>query len=166
MIARLRVTPLGAAHDRGAFHSRSEPLNRYLREQASQDVRRRLSTCLVAVDAAGGLVGDYTLSARSVPLDKLDARARRKLPNYEAIPVILGRLAIDERFVGKGYGAALLADSIQRALRTDLAAYAMFTQAKDEQAARFYRHHGFVESPDDPLQLRLALATAASLIGP
>lgn len=165
MSARLRVAPLGAAHDRGGFRSRSEPLNRYFREQASQDVRRRLSICPVAVDAGGSLVGYYTLSAWSVPLDKLDARAQRKLPKYEAIPVILlGQLAIDERFVGKGYGAALLADAIQRALQTDLGAYAMFTQAKDEQAARFCRHHGFVESPDDPLQLHLALATAASLI--
>lgn len=165
MSVRLRVTPLDAVHDRAMFHSRSDPLNRYLREQASQDVRRRLSTCLVAVDAAGRVVGYYTLSPWSVPLDKLDAIAQRKLPKYAAIPVILlGRLAVDEEFAGKGYGGALLADAIQRALRSDLAAYALFTHAKDEQAAGFYRHHGFVESPGDPLQLHMAHATASPLI--
>jgi hypothetical protein len=55
----------------------------------------------------------------------------------------IGRLAVDRRHQGRQLGAALLFDAIARAIRADAAVFALVVDAKDEAAARFYRHHGF-----------------------
>lgn len=71
----------------------------------------------------------------------------------------MGRLAVDQAFKGQGLGGALLADALDRAVRSEIAAYALMVDAKDEAAAAFYRHHGFIALPDSPLTLFLPLAT-------
>lgn len=71
----------------------------------------------------------------------------------------MGRLAVDQNFKGQGLGGALLADALDRAIRSEIAAYALVVDAKDELAAAFYRHHGFIALPDAPLTLFLPLAT-------
>ena len=58
-----------------------------------------------------------------------------------------------------GQLGALLADALDRAARSEIAAFAMMVDAKDEAAAAFYRHHGFIALPDSPLTLFLPLAT-------
>ena len=77
----------------------------------------------------------------------------------------MGRLAIARRFAGRGLGAALLADALTRALRAEIPAFALIVDAKDDKAAAFYRHHGFIALQSDPLTLVLPLATAAGLAG-
>lgn len=72
----------------------------------------------------------------------------------------MGRLAVDQAFKGQGLGGALLADALDRAARSEIAAFALMVDAKDETAAAFYRHHGFIALPDSPLTLFLPLATA------
>ncbi|MFW5396840.1 MAG: hypothetical protein XXXNARYT_002568 [Candidatus Accumulibacter regalis] len=59
-------------------------------------------------------------------------------------------------------GGALLADALDRAARSEIAAYALMVEGKDEAAVAFYRHHGFIALPDSPLTLFLPLATALS----
>ncbi len=71
----------------------------------------------------------------------------------------MGRLAVDEAFKGQGLGGALLADALGRATRSEIAAYALMVDAKDEAAAAFYRHHGFIALPDSSRTLFLPLAT-------
>jgi GNAT superfamily N-acetyltransferase len=65
----------------------------------------------------------------------------------------------DRGFQGRGLGGALLADALARAARAEIAAYALMVDAKDEVAATFYRHHGFIALPDSPLVLFLPRAT-------
>lgn len=85
---------------------------------------------------------------------------RKKLPRYPSVPAVrMGRLAVDQRFKGQGLGGALLADALDRAVNAEIAAYALLVDAKDEPAACFYRHHGFITLPDSPLALFLPLAT-------
>jgi GNAT superfamily N-acetyltransferase len=71
----------------------------------------------------------------------------------------MGRLAVDQAFKGQGLGGALLADALDRAARAEIAAYALMVDAKDDSAADFYRHHGFIALPDSPRTLFLPLAT-------
>ena len=52
-----------------------------------------------------------------------------------------------------------LADALERATRSEIAAFALVVDAKDEAAAAFYSHHGFIALPDSPLTLFLPLAT-------
>lgn len=165
--APFRLAPLDAAHDRAAFDSGSEPLNRYLREQVSQDIRRRVAACFVALAGENRIAGYYTLASASVRLADLPAGIGKKLPRYPTIPAVrMGRLAIDQAFKGQGLGGALLVDALDRAARSEIAAYALIVDAKDEAAAAFYRHHGFIALPDAQRTLFLPLATVQSLRNP
>lgn len=158
--APFRLAPLDAAHDRAAFNSDSAPLNRYLREQVTQDVRRRVAACFVALADGQRIAGYYTLASASLLLADLPASTSKKLPRYPSVPAVrMGRLAIDQAFKGQGLGGALLADALDRAARAEIAAYALMVDAKDESAADFYRHHGFIALPDSPRTLFLPLAT-------
>lgn len=155
-----------SAHDRSRFVSGSAALDRYLREQASQDIRRRIATCFVAVDvAAGGIAGFYTLAAASMQIDALAPEITRKLPRYPLVPVaLLGRLAVAQGYQGKGLGAALVADALKRCARAELGVFALLVDAKDESAQRFYEHFGFSLLPGESRRLVLPIATALRLL--
>ncbi|MBS4019787.1 MAG: GNAT family N-acetyltransferase [Dechloromonas sp.] len=155
------LSPLDAAHDRAAFRCDSEPLNHYLRDQVTQDIRRRVAACFVALADEQRIAGYYTLASASVLLADLPASIGKKLPRYPSVPAVrMGRLAVDQAFKGQGLGGALLADALDRAARSEIAAFAMIVDAKDETAAAFYQHHGFIALPDSPRTLFLPLATA------
>jgi GNAT superfamily N-acetyltransferase len=157
--APFHVTALHSDHDRTNFCSGSEPLDRYLREQISQDIKRRVATCFVAFNNQR-IAGYYTLASASIMLADLPSSIGKKLPRYPTVPSVrMGRLAVDEAFKGQGLGGALLADALTRAARSEIAAYALMVDAKDEQAARFYLHHGFIALPDRAVTLFLPLAT-------
>lgn len=158
--APLQLAPLDATHDRAAFNSASEPLNRYLREQVIQDIHRRVAACFVALTDEQRIAGYYTLASASLLLADLPASTGKKLPRYPTVPAVrMGRLAVDQAFKGHGLGGALLADALDRAVRSEIAAFALMVDAKDEAAEAFYRHHGFIALPDSPLTLFLPLAT-------
>ena len=154
------IEPLGA-HDRSAFSCGTAPLDRYLREQASQDVKRLVAGCFVVVEAATGtLAGYYTLAASSVAANDLPPKFAKRLPRYPLFPAaLIGRLAVDQRYQGRGIGSALLADAALRVLRSDMKALALIVEAKDEKAAAFYRLQGFAPFANHPLSLYLPLET-------
>jgi len=134
-------------HDRSSFTCGVEPLDRYLQQQVTQDMRRRVAKCFVLTEQATGIVaGYYTLSGTSVFLADLPQAFAKRLPRYPSVPAaLLGRLAIATAYRGRHLGAALLADAAERASRADLAVFAIVTDPKDDQARRFYMKHGFVE---------------------
>ncbi len=163
-MSRFQLAPLAAAHDRAAFNSDAEPLNRYLQEQVTQDVRRRVAACFVALADEKRIEGYYTLASASLVLADLPASIGKKLPRYPTVPAVrMGRLAVDQAFKGQGLGGALLADALDRAARSEIAACALMVDAKDEAAAAFYLHHGFIALPDSPRTLFLPLATVQAV---
>jgi len=157
------IEPLGPSHDRTSFSSGVAPLDRYLREQATQDIRRRVAACYVALDAASAkIAGYYTLAAGSVLSSDLPEQLAKRLPRYPSVPVArIGRLAVDQAYRGRKLGSALLWDAGLRALRSEIAAFALVVDAKDDSAAAFYLHHGFVPLADQPMHLVLPLASFA-----
>ena len=155
-----QVASLDAEHDRTTFNCDSQALNRYLKVQVTQDIRRRVAACFVALADGQRIVGYYTLASASVMLNELPASVGKKLPRYPSIPAIrMGRLAVDQAYKGQGLGGALLADALDRAVRSEIAAYALIMDAKDQSIAAFYLHHGFMALPDSALTLFLPLAT-------
>ena len=76
------LAPLDAAHDRTAFRSDSVPLNRYLCEQVTQDIRRRVAACFVASKDGQRIAGYYTLASASLLLADLPTSTGKKLPRY------------------------------------------------------------------------------------
>lgn len=154
------LTLLDSAHDRASFNSGSPALNRYLREQASQDIRCQVAACFVALADKQRIAGCYTLASASILLGELPTAIGKKLPRYPSVPAVrMGRLAVDQAFKGQGLGGALLADALMRAASSEIAAFALVVDAKDEAAAAFYEHHGFIALPDSPRTLFLPLAT-------
>lgn len=162
----MRIEPLGPQHDRAAFSSGVEPLDRYFRNQISQDARRNMAAPFVLVLGDGAVAGYYTLSATSVVLAELPAATVRKLPHYPSIPAtLLGRLAVDQCYRGQGYGRLLLADALFRSVRSEIASFAVVVDAKDEDARRFYERESFFPFPDQPLRLFRPIADIADLFG-
>src|ERR1035437_3034804 len=159
--ARFELVRLHTSHERTGFDSGSEALNSYFRQPVTQDIRRRVTACYVALTSEKGIAGYYTLASAAVLLSELQSSVSKKLPRYPSVPAVrMGRLAVDRGFKGIGLGGALLADALARAVRAEIAAYALIVDAKDESAASFYRHHGLTALPSHPLTLFLPLATA------
>jgi ribosomal protein S18 acetylase RimI-like enzyme len=156
------MEPLAAVHDRSTFHCGEEPLDRYFKTQATQDIRRRMANCFVASEIeTGRIAAYYTLSSASIPMVDLPLEETKRLPRYPTLPAVrIGRLAVDLGFQGRGLGAALLADAAHRAMQSDVAAFTLLVDAKNEDAVAFYRHHGFRSLVSQPRILFLLLATA------
>ncbi len=160
----LRVEALGSQHDRSGFESGAEPLDRYFRTQAGQDARKNMAAPFVLVLPDGMIAGYYTLSSTSVQLVELPEKTVRKLPRYPLVPAtLLGRLAVDRKQQGKGYGRFLLADALRRASRSEIASFAVIVDAKDDSARRFYERESFLPFPDQPMKLFRPMADIKSL---
>jgi len=156
------VERLNKKHDRSLFSSGVAALDRYIREQASQDVKKLVTSCFIVADeATGQIAGYYTLAAASLPATELPAHELQRLPRYPVLPAaMIGRLAVDERFQKRGLGAAMLAEAAVRAINADTVAFALLVDAKTDDAASFYRRHGFLTFVSRPATLFLPLATA------
>jgi GNAT superfamily N-acetyltransferase len=163
---RYRFEPLGE-HNRAAFSCGTPELDRYFHEQAGQEMRRHVAAVWVLYDAADDLVaGYYTLSAASVEPTGLPSEVARKLPRYPSLPALLiGRLAVDERYRGQGLGGLLLMDALRRSrtLRQQLGIVAVIVDAKDEQARRFYQRYSFRRFAGDERRMFVLMATIAKL---
>jgi len=165
--ARYRFEPLGRHHNRAAFSCGVAALDRYFHQQVGQDQRRALPAPYVVVDTATeAIVGYYTLSTFSIVPASLPDPVARRLPRYEAFPAILiGRLAVDQRYRGRGFGRRLLVDALLRslAISQQIGAMAVVVDAKDDAARSFYEQYGFTRFVDHEYRLFLPMATIAQL---
>ena len=144
---------LDSKHRKKEFSCGKDMLDKYLHEQANQDVKKKLSICFVKEDSTTGLVqGYYTLSNSSIPKDLIPFDVQKRLPpSYTSIPVtLMGRLAIDSRFHGKGLGKLLLLDALYRSydLSKKIGSFAVVVDPLDNEAELFYNKYGFIKLPD------------------
>ena len=98
---------LNSKHNRRAFSCGKDLPDNYFWQQAKQDVKRKLSACFVLIDAETEKIsGYYTLSSNSISNDLIPDSFKKKLPkSYLSLPaILLGRLAVDKDFQGKGIG--------------------------------------------------------------
>lgn len=87
-------------------------------------------------------------------LSELPGEIMRGLPRYPTLPCVrIGRLAIDLAFRGRGLGPVLLVNAAARAARSDVAAFALIVDAKDDVAAAFYERHLFLRYGGGGLRL-------------
>jgi GNAT superfamily N-acetyltransferase len=160
------VTPfvtesLSREHDRSAFSSGVDVLDRYLREFALQDMRRRVAGCFVALNDSRAIMGFYTLAATSVTLDALPSDLTKRLPRYPLVPaVLMGRLAVAVEYQGQGLGKALIFDAAIRTDRLRIGAFAVIVDAKNDRAVAFYQSNGFALIPGESRRLFVPVATA------
>jgi len=157
----LSIQPLTGRHNRGAFESGSAQLDVWLRQTAQQHQNKGISKTFVAVtdDAPARILGFYALTVCEVVAQDLPEDLAKKLPRR--VPGIrLGRLAVDRSMQGQRLGELLLVDAIKRAklVLEHVGVHALFVDAKDDQAAAFYRKYGFRPLPNDPRTLVLVVA--------
>ena len=149
-------------HDRSQFDCGVQALNDYFQSQLSQDIRRNVTACYVAIDNETDLIaGYYTLAMGSVSLGDLPQKIAKRLPRYPSIPIVrIGRLAINAQHQGQRLGGGLLGDAIRRSIGSGVAAFAVVVDAKDDSAVAFYEHHGFIRLTSDPKSLFLPISDA------
>ena len=158
-----RIRALDPSDDRTSFFCGSTLLDRYFQQQVTQDIRRRVTACFVALTDENRIAGFYTLATASVLLTDLPTSITKKLPRYPSGPAVrMGRLALDRAFKGIGLGGALLADALDRSSRSEITAFALVVDAKDEESVRFYLHHGFVLLPNTSMTLFLPFKSIQS----
>lgn len=162
----LVIEPLGSVHDRAAFSCGEPALDLYLKRQAFQDIRRRVTQVFVALgDKPATIAGYYSLSAASFEKGELPPDLAKRLPHYPVPAAILGRLAVDHAYRGRGLGEALLVDASRRVVRASaaLAVYAIVVDAKNDRAASFYGRYGFRPLSSEQRRFFLPLETLAKL---
>jgi len=164
--AGFKVKPLAKAHDRAAFRCGVIALDTYIRQQARQDLDRRLANVFVLTEDGKRIAAFYTLSALSLMPETLPDAARAKLPRLPLPVTLLGRMAVDEAYRGRGLGEFVLLHALSRALRSsvEVASWAVIVDAKIG-ARTFYLKNGFLPLPDQPERLYLPMKDIEKLFG-
>ena len=159
---------LDKKHNREDFDCGKELLNNYLKTQAGQDIKRKLSACFVLSENGASIKGYYTLSNNSIPLNSFPEHIQKKLPKkYNSIPTtLLGRLAIDRKHQGQGIGKILLIDALKRSyeLSQHIGSFAVVVDPIDEAAINFYKKYDFITLPDSG-KMFIATKTLQELFG-
>ncbi len=164
---RTMIELLDKKHNLNNFDCGKELLNNYIKNQAGQDINRKLSACFVFAEKETNCIqGYYTLSNYSIPLSSFPQQIRRKLPqSYNSIPTtLLGRLAIDKNCQGKGLGKILLIDALKRSyeISKEIGAFAVVVDPIDKEAELFYEKYDFIRLPDSE-KLFIAIRTLKEL---
>ncbi|HEY2709710.1 MAG TPA: GNAT family N-acetyltransferase [Caulobacteraceae bacterium] len=144
-------------HDVGQFDSGVAVLDDWLRRRALPNEAAGASRTFVACTETR-VAGYYSLAAGSVMHGVATSRTRRNMP--DPIPVVLlGRLAIDRSWQGRGLGAKLLRDCVLRVIGAAgaIGVRALLVHAISEEAKAFYERFGFRASPIEPMTLMLTL---------
>lgn len=155
---------LAPDHQLDGFSCGQEALDAWLKTRARRNEREGASRTYVVCENKT-VVGYYALAVGAVIAAEAPGKVRRNMP--DPIPVmVLGRLAIDQTRQSQGLGSALLRDAILRTLQAaEIGGIrALLVHALDDEAARFYQHHGFMPSPSDPATLMITLKDARKAI--
>ena len=157
--------PLADRHDLSSFASDSAALDDWLKRRARANQISGASRTFVVCDGER-VVGCYALASGGVNVSAATGRFRRNMP--DPIPVaLLGRLAVDRGWQGKGLGRALFRDA---ALRLSNAAEVLgirgiLVHAISEEAKAFYLALGFDPSPLEPMTLTITMADIDAALG-
>lgn len=150
---------LNDAHDLSAFDCEVDSLNDWLKRRARANQAGGASRGFVICPAdSPTIIAYYCLAAGAVAATSVPGKIKRNMP--DPIPVaILGRLAIDRAWQGKGIGKALLRDAILRVQQAaeHIGIRALLVHAISAEAKAFYEAYGFHPLPEQPMTLALGL---------
>lgn len=158
--------PLAPIHEIDGFTSGVAPLDDWLKRHARRNEASGASRTYVVCER-NRVIGYYSIAAGSVLHAAATGRVRRNMP--EPVPVaLLGRLAVDRQWQGRGLGAFLLRDALLRVIGAaeTIGVRAVLVHAISEEAKRFYEHWGLQASPVDPMTLMITIEDAEQALTP
>lgn len=160
--------PIRATDDCATFKCGEPSLDSWISVRALRNEQGGGSRTFVSVDHDADLVaGYYCLAASSLRHEDAGAALRRNMPN--PIPIVLiGRLAVDERYRGHGLGGSLLRDAVLKSIEASrvIGARAILVHALSVSARRFYERWDFRLVPRSERSLYLLIGDAeATLAG-
>jgi GNAT superfamily N-acetyltransferase len=144
--------PLEAGDDPTGFDCGRESLNQWFRRHAWRNHESGMSRVTVACDAeTGALAGYVALSSGQIERAYLPKSAQRHRPAHIPI-VLLGQLAVDGRFQGRGYARSLLFFALTTCVRVskEIGCFGVLTHPLDDAVRAFYQRWGFEDLPFDP----------------
>ena len=155
---------LARKHNKRGFSCGNDKLDYFIGKTASQHINNGVSKTFVLVPEENPtiVIGYYSITTCDVNIDSLEPSDSKKLPKGHPLPAgRLARLAVSKEYQGQGFGVALLMDAMRKFViaQDAIGMCALFVDAKDEEAACFYRKYGFIQSSDDPLQFYLPTTT-------
>lgn len=154
---------LNLSHQIKGFDSGNSQLDDWLKNRAIKNEIEGASRTYVLCNG-DVVIGFYCLANGSVFQSVATGKVRRNMP--DPIPVmVIGRLAIDRSWQGKGLGHALLKDAILRTLQASEIAgiRAILVHAISENAKLFYEKCGFTVSPIDEMTLMIRIKDAITV---
>lgn len=155
--------PLTAAHDVSEFSCGKPTLDHWLRTRALSNQEKGFTAVLV-VHEVGRVVGYYGLAPTAVVPNVLPRSIRTGQPPDPVPCLLLGQLATDINWAGRGIGTGLLKHALERCVHAAslVGGRALMVNAVDDEAAAFWRRRGFLPSRDDPLVLFRSIADIAA----
>ena len=164
-----QTEPLAAHHDRNAFYCGADSLDRYLKTQATQDIKRAANSVFVLVrqNDSARIAGYFTLCAYTLEQAMVPENLRKAIPRYPLVSAtLIGRLAIALSEQGEGLGSVLLARALRIALEntTVVGSSMVVVDALNDAASSFYESHGFVRLPES-MRLVMPMSSVKRHIG-
>ncbi len=149
--------PLAESDDRELFDCGRESLDLWFRRHAWANHASGASRVSVLADAASGrIVGYVTLSAAQIERAFLPKPQQRSRP--DPLPAtLLGQLAVDRVWQGKGHATSLLVFALRTALRAakSVGSIGVVTHPLDDSVRGFTTRWGFRDLPFDPRRAML-----------
>ena len=156
---------LTAVHDLTEFSCGKPSLDRWLKTRALSNQEKGFTAVLV-VHEDNRVIGYYGLAPTAIVPSTLPRSIRTGQPPDPVPCLLLGQLATDRNWVGKGVGTGLLKHALQRCVTAAglIGGRALIVNAVDVEAAAFWGRRGFIPSKDDPLILFRSIADIAASI--
>lgn len=149
--------PLSPEHGVETFDSGVPALDIWLRKRARANEESGASRTFVTCQG-NRVVGYYSLAAASIMHDAATGRVKRNMP--EPVPaVLIGRLALDKAWQGRGHGVSLLKDAVLRiaSAAETIGVRAILVHAMSKDAMKFYEKFGFRQSPIESMTLMMTV---------
>lgn len=157
------IRPLEMGHQVNKFTCGKDELDNYLQATARQHQSKNVAKTYVIVedDKPDVIIGYFTMAIRSMTCkDEMPVSMAKRLPSN--VPgYTLARLAIAKSHQGRGFGEQLLVEAMTKAKAAakEVGGFALFVDAKDEDAAEFYKKYGFTSFASNPLILVIPIAS-------
>lgn len=157
--------PLTAVHDVSEFSCGKPSLDRWLKTRALSNQEKGF-TAVMVVHEANRVIGYYGLAPTGVLPATLPRSIRTGQPPDPVPCLLLGQLAADQNYRGRGIGSGLLKHALQRCVTAArlIGGRALIVNAVDREAADFWKRRGFIPSKDDQLILFRSIADIAASV--